>query len=60
MTRKELLDDLLDSIREAIDRHTRTCVNCQYFTVATEVCQYAQLRPPARVIACGCECWVEK
>lgn len=59
-TRKDLLDDLMEAIRDTIDRHTRTCINCRHFALATEVCQVVQQRPPATAIACGCEKWEEK
>lgn len=33
----------------------RTCVTCQHFTESTEVCGLYSARPPARVIASGCD-----
>lgn len=32
-----------------------TCVNCLHFDEHSEVCKKYQARPPARVIAYGCE-----
>lgn len=32
-----------------------TCINCDHFTEATEMCKQWNTRPPARVIAFGCE-----
>lgn len=32
-----------------------TCIHCENFDDATEVCKLAGARPPARVIAQGCE-----
>lgn len=31
-----------------------TCMSCEHFVEATEICRLAQQRPPARVIAYGC------
>lgn len=33
----------------------RNCLNCQQFAEATELCKRWNSRPPARVIAYGCE-----
>lgn len=38
----------------------RSCMSCEFFTERTEGCELAQgARPPARIIAYGCERWVE-
>lgn len=49
--------DLTRRIHELIAeaRLHRTCVSCQEFNEATEVCGLYNARPPARVIAEGCE-----
>lgn len=33
----------------------RTCITCEYFDKEKEVCKNVGQRPPARVIAFGCE-----
>lgn len=37
----------------------QTCLTCVHFTEATEVCALAKQRPPARVIAHGCDCHLD-
>jgi hypothetical protein len=32
----------------------RNCLNCQHFTEGLEYCKHWQAKPPARVIAFGC------
>lgn len=47
---------LTKRIREELDRSTRTCLNCLHFDEPNEVCrQYNNQRPPARIIALGCD-----
>lgn len=47
-----------------IDRVLRacmtTCLNCSHFDEPREICNKAHKRPPARVIACGCELHQER
>lgn len=33
----------------------KSCINCHKFDEATEMCQMFKARPPARVIAFGCD-----
>jgi hypothetical protein len=37
----------------------RSCLNCDYFTEATEVCRLANSRPPVKVLVLGCSQWIE-
>lgn len=37
----------------------RSCMNCEYFIEKTEICKLANQRPPARIIAYGCEEWTD-
>jgi uncharacterized protein YqgV (UPF0045/DUF77 family) len=45
---------LASSSAKAITDAMETCLSCEHFDEATEVCALAQARPPARVIAHGC------
>lgn len=61
--------ELKKAIREATDEavhdvlftsgYLQTCLNCTKFEEEKEVCTLAGARPPARVIAFGCEAFVE-
>lgn len=46
--------DLIEQVRLF-----RSCLTCQRFTEATELCGLASVRPPARVIAQGCSSYFE-
>lgn len=38
----------------------RSCLNCEHFDELNgELCKLAKARPPARVIAYGCEQWCD-
>ncbi len=49
------ITDLLEAARLY-----RSCLTCLNFTEAAETCALAQARPPARVIAQGCESYVQQ
>ena len=34
-----------------------SCITCNNFNEQTELCKLNNLRPPARIIAAGCECY---
>lgn len=51
-----VVSDLRKAVREELDRSTRTCINCLHFDEPAEVCRrYDNQRPPARIIATGCD-----
>lgn len=54
---KMLTDEqLIKEVCEAIERRRRTCVNCANWSGPhTEQCKLANQRPPANIIAYGCE-----
>jgi hypothetical protein len=37
----------------------KTCVLCKHFDEPTEICKLNGKRPPAKIIAYGCECFDE-
>lgn len=45
-----------------VGTYRRTCINCKWFNEAAEQCHFYQPvgRPPARIIANGCDAWDEK
>lgn len=47
-------------IREHLDQCTKTCINCEHFSEDHEICNRWNARPPARVIAFGCEAYTDK
>lgn len=52
---------LAHQLEEIIEgaRLYRSCLTCDHFTEATEICGLAQGRPPARIIAMGCEKYLQ-
>lgn len=44
---------------EAMTILVQTCLTCDMFNEETETCSKYAVRPPARVIAYGCEHYVE-
>ncbi len=51
-----LVTQLTDAMRKELDKATRTCLNCEHFDEPAEGCRkFGGARPPARIIALGCE-----
>jgi hypothetical protein len=58
---KALAEDVSTRVAYELERLTRTCVNCINFLEKSEECMIAGYkRPPARVIAFGCEKFEEE
>jgi hypothetical protein len=53
-----LVRSILETIQKA--RLYRSCITCTRFDEPNEQCQLYQQRPPARVIAMGCEAYDEE
>ncbi len=55
----------LEALSEVVAKHVKiaikdackTCLTCDHFKQAKEVCGLNMQRPPAKVIAFGCECY---
>lgn len=56
-----LSNAITKSVQKAIETTKpiyRSCVNCEHFNELNgEQCKLAKARPPARIIAYGCERW---
>lgn len=52
-----------DALNYAVETHKpiyQSCINCEHFDELNgEICKLAKARPPARVIAYGCEQWCD-
>lgn len=63
-TRIEIIQTLADLARtefvKALNDATRTCLNCENFLEESELCSLNNKRPPAQIIARGCECHADK
>lgn len=62
---KDIAQELGDVMRRHLDECTRCCPNCLFWingpeTAPIEICELAERRPPARVIAFGCERYEDK
>lgn len=51
----QAVSNLGDRVAFAIRDARRTCLTCSYFHHTSEHCELAAARPPARVIAWGCD-----
>lgn len=56
--RADLRQRITDMLEAA--RLYHSCVSCQHFDEPTENCCLFNQRPPARIIAFGCERWLEE
>ena len=45
---------------EEVRRLYKNCVTCEHFDKRSETCNLNRMRPPAEVIAYGCECYSEE
>lgn len=43
-----------------VELTVRTCVTCEHFSADKEQCGLNGMRPPARIIAFGCECYEQR
>lgn len=63
-SRMEIVEALADIAKQSfIDELTkvvRSCLNCDRFDEPNEMCKLYNQRPPAKVIAFGCDSYEEK
>lgn len=54
-------DEVSDRVKQIIENATRSCINCMHFDEASETCGITtpRQRPPARIIAAGCNLWLD-
>lgn len=57
---REIVDYLSPVIIKALEDATKSCITCDHFDQINELCKYNSLRPPAKVIAFGCECYQDE
>ena len=61
--RRQVVNDIANElghvVSEHLDRCTKTCLNCDNFREKQELCVLVGKRPPARIIAFGCEAYVD-
>jgi hypothetical protein len=46
-----------ERVKTALNDACRTCLTCDHFQQAKETCGLNGQRPPAKIIAFGCECY---
>jgi len=51
----QIAEHLAARIRQHLDECTRCCPNCDHWMPGKELCELVMQRPPADVIAFGCE-----
>lgn len=62
---KDIAEELGRVMRRHLDECTKCCPNCEHWingpkTAPIEVCELAGIRPPADIIAFGCEKYQDK
>jgi hypothetical protein len=54
-SREQTIKDALDNFKAIVESQLSTCIRCTRFNEQQETCGYNGMRPPARIIAFGCE-----
>lgn len=53
----EVINDLRASFTNFANRALICCINCKHWQGQNETCKLNGRRPPANIIALGCECF---
>ena len=59
LSTKEIVRRLSEVIILELNAGRTNCVLCEHFTLETEICKIANVRPPAKVIVHGCSSFSE-
>ena len=59
-TAKALVDVVGPAVFNAFMDATRTCITCDHWQANTEICGLYNARPPAKIIAFGCESYINE
>lgn len=61
INRREIAECIAELVKpaiiHAIEAGTKTCITCDNFYLPEERCNLNGMRPPAKIIAFGCECY---
>lgn len=49
------IENAITSFKQIVEMNLQTCVHCVHFTETNEICDVVKQRPPAKIIAFGCE-----
>ena len=58
--RQKELNRMINKLEYNINLSMRTCLNCEHFQGGNEICVLYNKRPPAEIIAFGCEKFEEQ
>lgn len=57
---RQLAEQIAIRLVEELRNGLQTCITCEHFDEPREICNLAAKRPPAKVIAYGCNAWKER
>lgn len=55
-----IANHIMQHIKVALNQATRSCLACEHFNESNELCGYYNQKPPARIIAFGCDKYEDK
>jgi len=60
MARIVAFGEVAGKLAGQLQKACQSCVHCDHFEQAKEICTLNGLRPPAKIIAFGCECYEDE